>query len=421
MLLSEDLRQIENGSYDAISTAHPFYLLDLRGQVVYANATDAKVGDTIPLAEAIATDHAFLSAHDGLVKLAFPIERDGEMHSLAVFSLEESLVTESTQQQRAASALAPALLCSGLVIALLTAASVVARKRVFAPMREITVSADAIIRGDYSRTVIRKRNKSAVSGRMDALIYSFELMRDELKAKSEREAQLKKSQKELLSCMSHDLRTPISTIKAHAEAIRDGLAVTPEKHEKYIGTIIAKTDVLSRMISDLLDHSNAELNQLSIDKQEVYCRTFFDTLAKELSVYCAGHGCRFDCFLEMDEFIAKLDKGRISQVIYNLVENAVKYADNPQKHITMHCVHDRTAARLYVRIADNGKGVSMVDMPYVFDRFYRAERSRSMQVPGAGLGLSICKYIVTAHGGEISLSTSAEGGAEFAFYIDCAS
>ena len=292
-------------------------------------------------------------------------------------------------------------------------------RKVFEPIREITRSADAIIKGDYTQTVMQRSDGQVLTDGIDELSYSFELMRDELKAKSEREAQLKKSQKELLSCMSHDLRTPISTIKAHAEAIRDGLASTQEKHDKYIATIIGKTDVLSRMISDLLDHSNAELNQLSIDKREVYCREFLETLSKELFIYCRKYGCEFSAEIETDEFIALMDKGRISQVIYNLVENAVKYADSERKMIRLRCVYDGGSERLCVSVSDNGKGVPTADIPYVFDRFYRAEKSRSMQVPGAGLGLSICKYIVEAHGGGIALTKSEEGGAEFSFTIDC--
>ena len=420
VLLSEDLRHIEDKNYIEVSKAHPFCLLNLQGKVVFSSDSSISVGDVLSIAEAISTDHAFISENDGTVKLAFPIlSQDGEMESLAVFTLEESMVAEQSLKSRAAYALIPSMVCCAVVIAVMAVISVMSIKRVFAPIKEMTVSADAIIKGDYTQAVVRKRTKSAVSGSIDELVYSFELMRDELKAKSDKEAVLKKSQKELLSCMSHDLRTPISTIKAHAEAIRDGLAVTQEKHDKYIGTIISKTDVLSRMISDLLDHSNAELNQLSIDKKEVYCREFLDTLSKELYIYCRGHGCDFDFDSDMDEFIAVIDKGRISQVIYNLVENAVKYADSDRKHISMKCGHDRDSGHLCISIGDNGKGVSMIDIPYVFDRFYRAEKSRSMQVPGAGLGLSICKYIVTAHGGEISLSKSKEGGAEFSFYVDC--
>ena len=119
----------------------------------------------------------------------------------------------------------------------------------------------------------------------------------------------------------------------------------------------------------------------------------------------------------LPQILISIDKERINQVIYNLVENAIKYNDKANKKIALRTWYDETRKLVFVSITDNGTGIQMTDIPYVFHAFYRAEKSRSIQIPGSGLGLSICKYIVEVHEGQIEVKSKTNQGSEFIFFL----
>lgn len=167
-------------------------------------------------------------------------------------------------------------------------------------------------------------------------------------------------------CISGFRYCDYSYENAYSEGMRDGLAVDEDTRNRYIDTIILKSELLTKMMNDLL---------------------------------------------------VSMDEDRITQVIYNLIENAVKYMDKDDMRIFMKTWYDKNKDVICVAISDNGPGISMTDIPYVFDRFYRAEKSRSTSIPGSGLGLSICKYIVEAHGGEIRIDSWISEGTTFTFEI----
>jgi signal transduction histidine kinase len=241
-------------------------------------------------------------------------------------------------------------------------------------------------------------------------------MRDELKSKQIMEEALKRSQKELISCISHDLKTPISTIKAYSEGLRDHIAKNPDQQQEFIGVIINKTDLLIDMINDLLTYSNAQLRQLEINRQELYFLDYFIPLMSEVKIYVEQNGFEFLYTAPGNNLIVTIDPKRITEVIYNLVENSMKYMD--EKHGRISIEAELEDKYVLIKVIDNGPGISADDIPYVFDKFYRAEKSRSSSIPGSGLGLSICKYIVNEHGGEVYCKSSNQNGCEIGFTIE---
>ena len=240
-------------------------------------------------------------------------------------------------------------------------------------------------------------------------------MRDELKSKQIKEEMLKKSQQELISCISHDLKTPISTIKAYSEGLRDNIAKNPEQEADFVKIIINKTDLLISMISELLEYSNAQLNQLDINREEIYFLDYFNSLMNEIKVVAQQNCIEFSFEQNMSDMIVNIDRRRITEVMYNLVENSIKYRGNKKGKITVIVEHQDKY--VLVRVKDNGIGISPDDIPYVFDKFYRAEKSRSTSIPGSGLGLSICKYIINAHNGEIYCKSGNNNGCEIGFTL----
>lgn len=410
VILADDIIAVNDGRYDDID--HNFYIINNNGLVIWSDVEDIITGGVVDISEQIQNDHFFDNNNHGMVKLVFAINGNNGIKGFAICVIDKTLVQSDARILRIIKVFLPLFLWGIIMLILMVWKGRYVWNRILSPIDSLTESSIAIIKGNYE---ISERKNALNGTAVGDLAYQFELMRDELKTKREREEQMKKSQKELLSCMSHDLRTPITTIKAHAEAIRDGLAETQERRTKYINTIIYKTGVVSKMISDLLDHSNAELNQLSVDRKEVYVKDYLDNLIKELEIYCLHSNCRFISNNKVPEMLVLMDSSRITQVIFNLVENAVKYIDKENK-IVQFKAYIRSG-RMYISVRDNGPGISMTDIPYVFDRFYRTEKSRSTQIPGAGLGLSICKYIVEVHDGEISLESKTGEGSEFTFYI----
>lgn len=425
ILLQDDLKAVtedyKGESYDDETVNHKYILMGLDGRVLGGNDTSYKKGQQLNCVTELQTDHAYAEANGEDYKITFPVMVEDEIKAFAVFKIDKDQVSASKDLLIIRSFL-PLIFWGVAVIIYLVAMAVYSRRKILAPIKEITESSSEILAGDYTREILQRTVHDKPLGAVEELAYTFELMRDELHEKALREENLKKSQKELMSCMSHDLRTPITTIQAYAEALRDGIYKTEEKRRESLGVIIRKTEVVNRMIAELLDHSNAELNQLRIDRKEQYQKGFFDCLAMELETYCHKNSCEFFYENNCPDMLLNIDAGRITQVVYNLVENACKYMkqqedskESPRVQLLVRC--QREERRVYISVVDNGPGIEMTDIPYVFNRFYRAEKSRSMQIPGAGLGLAICRYIVKEHQGEINLESRKNKGTEVTFYL----
>jgi signal transduction histidine kinase len=169
------------------------------------------------------------------------------------------------------------------------------------------------------------------------------------------------------------------------------------------------------MINELLEYSNAQLNKLDIIKEEIYFLDFFNPLMIEINVFVKQNGLSFSYEQRLENMLVVIDPKRITEVMYNLVENSIKYIGNKQGKITIEA--ERQDKFVLIKVKDNGIGISPDDIPYVFDKFYRAEKSRSTSIPGSGLGLSICKYIINEHGGEIYCKSSNHNGCEIGFTL----
>ena len=342
------------------------------------------------------------------------------------FLIPDALYRSESHQKQFLHFAWPILLGAVLFVAIAAFRTWYLSRRILQPMNEISKSAKAITEGNYEIEVIRVFGEEIQESEMGELTYSFELMRDELKEKQQTEERLRQSQQELISCISHDLRTPIATIKAYSEGIRDGIAKTEEDRNSYMKVILDKTNLLNKMIGELLAVSNAQLNQLHIEYKEEYFKGYFERVMKELSYYVEGKQIAFSWNGLEEDMIVTMDEKRITEVLYNLTENSIKYIGRlEEKRISdqwkgeIHINAKRMKDQIAVTVKDNGIGISQMDIPYVFDKFFRAEKSRSSRIPGSGLGLSICKFIVEAHGGDIYCRSRGQGkGAEFTFTID---
>lgn len=250
---------------------------------------------------------------------------------------------------------------------------------------------------------------------MGQLMMAFEEMRMRLKDNAEEKLKNDRESKELISNISHDLKTPITAIKGYVEGIRDGVADTPEKMEKYLGTIYNKANEMDTLINELTLYAKIDTNRIPYNFAPLSVNAYFDDCAEEIAMELDSRGTEFGYFnyVEGDQKIIA-DPEQLKRVINNIVSNSQKYMEREHGLINLR-IRD-VGDFIQVELEDNGKGIAAKDLPNIFDRFYRTDASRNSSKGGSGIGLSIVKKIVEDHGGKI-WATSREGTGTVMYFV----
>ena len=302
--------------------------------------------------------------------------------------------------------MAIALLVAIIVFALTMVISLFYSKRMARPLDEMAAASRKFARGDFS---VRVRQVEDPTDEMGALIESFNSMADSLEKAEERRS-------EFIANISHELRTPMTTISGFADGILDG-TIPPEEGKKYLRSISDETKRLSRLVREMLDVS--QLRSRSADPAK---RTVFDLTELVLQTLLSFEsratkkGLDVDPQLPEQHILVRADRDGITQVIYNLIDNAVKFAEKGSC-ITISLYKDDGKA--YVSIRDKGETIPPDDLPFIFDRFHKSDRSRSLDKSGVGLGLYLVKAIINSHDEDIAVK-SEDGVTEFVFTLPLA-
>ena len=248
------------------------------------------------------------------------------------------------------------------------------------------------------------------------LCADFEEMRIRLKESTEEKVVFDSQNKELISNISHDLKTPITAVKGYVEGLLDGVADTPEKQKKYLRTIYNKANDMDRLINELTFYSKIDTNKIPYTFSKINVNSYFRDCAEEVGLDMESRGIELGYFNYVNEDVEVIaDAEQMKRVINNIISNSVKYLDKPKGIINIR-IKD-VGDFIQVEIEDNGRGIATKDLPYIFDRFYRTDSSRNSSKGGSGIGLSIVKKIIEDHGGRI-WATSKEGiGTEVHFVL----
>ncbi len=247
------------------------------------------------------------------------------------------------------------------------------------------------------------------------LCQDFEDMRRRLKESAEERIRMDKENKELISNISHDLKTPMTAIKGYVEGIMDGIADTPEKMERYIRTIYNKTNEMDHLINELTFYSKIDTNRIPYTFSKLNVEDYFNDCAEELSVEMETQNIELVYANYVDSKVQIIADGeQIRRVIHNIISNSIKYMDK-SKGIIQIRVKD-VGDFIQVEIEDNGKGIAAKDLTNIFDRFYRTDVSRNSSKGGSGIGLSIVKKIMDDHGGKV-WATSREGIGTIMYFV----
>ena len=284
-------------------------------------------------------------------------------------------------------------------------------RSIILPLNVLRVAMNQIKEGDLDYSV-----ESETEDEIGQLCDDFEEMRIRLKELIEGRLQNEEDIKELISNISHDLKTPLTAIKGYAEGVMDGVADTPEKQEKYLRTILMKANDMSILVDELAFYAKIDCNTIPYTFKEINLRDYFDDCIEELGLDLEVKNV--DISYENDinpsvEVIA--DAEQLKRVINNIIGNAVKYLDKSKGTIKIR-IHD-IGVYVQVEIEDNGIGIPKVDIPYIFDRFYRADASRNSKKGGSGLGLAISKKIIEDHAGKIWASSDVGVGTTIGFTL----
>ena len=232
------------------------------------------------------------------------------------------------------------------------------------------------------------------------LCQDFEEMRMRLKENAEEKIQYDKENKELISNISHDLKTPITAIKGYVEGIMDGVASSPEKLDRYIRTIYNKANDMDKLIDELTFYSKIDTNKIPYTFSKINVASYFRDCVDEVGLEMEARNIELGYFNYVDEDVMDIaDADQMRRVINNIVSNSVKYIDKKSGIINIR-IKD-VGDFIQIEIEDNGKGIAAKDLPNIFDRFYRTDSSRNSSQGGSGIGLSIVKKIIEDHGGRI--------------------
>ncbi len=305
--------------------------------------------------------------------------------------LGELLKRESAEGQKT---MAGELTLIYMTAALLCMAAVfgVVYSRILAPFYRLEKYADEIAKGNMAFPLEVERNNF-----FGAFTWAFDHMRKEITEAREREKSAIDENKTIIATLSHDIKTPVSSIRAYAEGLEASLEVDYEQRERYLQVIIRKCDEVTRLTNDLVLHSLSELERLTIMRQEIAIRKVITDTLEDLE-----HD-RVETPESLPEAWVYGDEKRIAQVLSNLIENARKYAPGARVEVSAAVGENRYE----ICVRDYGKGIPPEDMPFVMDKFYRGKNVEDK--PGSGLGLYIVKYIMEKMGGDVTLYSHADG------------
>lgn len=298
-----------------------------------------------------------------------------------------------------------AFLAVAMVLILIATSAIITawvNNDIYKPIKELSHAMQYIAEGNFDY-----RLSPANESEIGKLYGNYEQMRLRLKENAEETDRSEKKSKELVSNISHDLKTPITSIKGYVEGIMDGVADTPEKMDKYIKTIYNKANDMDRLINELTTYSGIDSNKIPYHFHILNISDYFSDCVEEVGLDLEQKNIclNYTNLVPADTCIVA-DPEQLKKVINNIISNSVKYMGHDKGVIDIRILDEGESVK--VEIEDDGKGIAAKDIGNIFERFYRTDASRNSMQGGSGIGLSIVKKIIEDHGGYV-WATSKEG------------
>ena len=385
-----------------IASKYSFILVERNGELYYAANRDKAVeaAQVLP-GYGSALEGVYYTTSRQLVRQIDFGFSDGSNGSLYIISGIRTALTNSL-----------IIYMSIAIIAILALTSILLAmwigRSFFKPISELNVAMEHIKDGNFDYilpTDIKEK------GEIEALYRNYEDMRLRLKESAEEKIEREKQNKELISNISHDLKTPITAIKGYSQGLLEGVAASPEKQMKYIKIINNKANDMNNLINELTLYSSIDNNRIPYNFVKINVADYFGDCIDEIGADLESKSIKLNYSnLTTPDTVIVADPEQIKRVINNIVGNSVKYLgrEDGSGQVDIRLLDEIDSVR--VEIEDNGKGIAQKDIPNIFDRFYRTDSSRNSRQGGSGIGLSIVKKIIEDHGGYIWATSHEEEG-----------
>ena len=276
-------------------------------------------------------------------------------------------------------------------------------------IEQLRLAAQSIAGGDLTtRAPLRGSDELA------ALAQTFNEMAGQLQTARQKQIELDSLRRDLIAWVSHDLQTPLTSMRAMIEALTDGVVDDAETVQRYLHTVQREIYDLSMLIDDLFQIAQLDAGGMVLERGEESLADLISDTLESFSELASRRGVTLEGSVDPELDPVWMDSQRIGRVLNNLIDNAMRHTP-PGGHVQVKAA--RLSGKVQVVISDSGAGILPQDLPYVFERFYRGEKSRSRLTGGAGLGLAIARGIVQAHGGEIGVESLAGQGTHFYFSL----
>jgi len=289
------------------------------------------------------------------------------------------------------------------IIALIFVLSKILADGIIKPLRELNYAAERISAGDLEFEMTYDKDDE-----FGKLCQEFDHMRLKLKDSLNKQVQYEKSRRQLIASISHDLKTPLTSIKGYVEGLQDGLVTDDNTYQRYLRVIWDKSNRLNHLIDDLFIFSKMELGEFKIEPVGLDSDMLLDELLSTREMELRDRDVSFIVKRPFPQVKLLVDVHRIGQVLDNLIDNALKFTDSK---IEVHSIVEENT--LVILISDDGVGMDKDDLPYIFDHFYKIDKVRNTNSKGTGLGLAICKELVEAHDGSIHVKSREGRGTTF--------
>ncbi|MDO5396959.1 MAG: HAMP domain-containing sensor histidine kinase [bacterium] len=288
------------------------------------------------------------------------------------------------------------VLCVIITVAATFIATSKMSKKITSSIEELTEAAERVKGGNLAFEIIGSDMEE-----IDELCVSFDEMRCSLMSAEKNEAALKNERSMMIANISHDLKTPVTSIKGYVDAINDGLASNPETLRRYLGVIRSKANSIESLINNMSTMSRIEMSRLTMNFDEGEINDLVYETAAEYRADAELAGLALETALTSEPAPVRLDYEKFRRVLINLIENSIKYRRAESKKIRL--VTENAENGVYVRVIDDGIGIEKEELNRIYDSFYRIDEARTAHIKGSGLGLGIAKELVKLHGGRLWL------------------
>lgn len=398
---------LESGSDQAIIGSLVEYnvelqLYDLEGKIIYDSEDNGNIGQLEDINKILAYKGDYAQVYvinyvENKMNQQFDSLDMNKSKQVAIAMIKKNTPQLKFEKQEARIHIVIASLFACFLI-LLTIIFLMIYQNILRPFNKLEHLATEVAKGNLDSSLNYPRHNF-----FGAFTWSFDMLRNELKSSQVRADEAERTKKELVAILSHDIRTPIASIKAYAECLIEIKDNNSERSQRYVQVILQKTDELIKLSQDLFLHAISDLEKLEIKPKEYRSRALINSIIEPLIL-------RYDNKIVITSVIPDVDvivdSARLKQVYENILLNAAKYAPGSKLEIEATLKEDT----LLCKFKDFGMGVLPEDLPFLFDKFYRGSNAKESGEVGSGLGLYICKYILEKMGGSIKAYNHSEEG-----------